>query len=710
MARWIVPAGSNSQLATLETNSDVIHGEIVFNTDDHSLQIGVVPTGTAGVAGAGEFTSVLTDGEVINSLIANNTIELGKFATRAANEILIGTGTGVDGLALSSHQLIMANAAGNDLAAGLLINDNITEATIALTKLAALPANSVIVSGTGTSVPTATQINNDDVVGKDGSGAVGSIKVKTNHIANDQVTYGKMQNPGETDVLLGNNGIASAGVADADEYRHLSVAEVRAMLSLDTAGVRSELSAGDGLDYADGQFSHTDTSSVADVTEANLTYLSGVTFDTYGHVLATDTQQISAGNQIDISTSGEIKHSDVSAGADIAEASLTYMSGITLDGNGHVTATDSQGISAGNQITISSTGEIKHEDVTEASDVTAVFNTYVSNITVDGNGHVTAMGTQGISSGEGIDLSDTGVISGEDASTTNKGIARFNPTDFSVSSGIVALNESKIYGDFSAGSGLDYDSAGGFTHSDTSSIADIAEVINTGGNPELRVLTGATFDTYGHVQTMLTETLNDGDNIVFDHTTNSGITEISVPRASTTTRGAAQFNSGDFGVDANGLVSLGSINGGTMIDANSISLDRLPQINNFGFLGSDESGATDTEVLTPDNVLDLLNLNVGNGLEFNTTDNTINVQNLAFANNYVFTTTASRNTGVIGTTTITWHPGDIAITTTSGVGGVAETWLYIGADGVVGAVTDAAFVETTQNPTNIAATPSAYIP
>ena len=47
------------------------------------------------------------------------------------------------------------------------------------------------------------------------------------------------------------------------------------------------------------------------------------------------------------------------------------------------------------------------------------------------------------SAGEGIDISN-GAVSGENASTSNKGIASFNSTDFSVSSGAVSLQAERI--------------------------------------------------------------------------------------------------------------------------------------------------------------------------------------------------------------------------------------------------------------------------
>ena len=56
--------------------------------------------------------------------------------------------------------------------------------------------------------------------------------------------------------------------------------------TISSTDANTEYSAGGGLDLTDTTFSHTDTSSAANLTATARTYVSGLTFDTYGHVTA----------------------------------------------------------------------------------------------------------------------------------------------------------------------------------------------------------------------------------------------------------------------------------------------------------------------------------------------------------------------------------------------------------------------------------------
>lgn len=123
------------------------------------------------------------------------------------------------------------------------------------------------------------------------------------------------------------------------------------------------------------------------------------------------------------------------------------------------------------------------------------------------------------SAGEGIDIA-SGVISGEDATSTNKGIASFNATDFTVTTGNVTLNSERVQ--------------------------DIVGAM-VSGNTETNILV----------------TYQDGD----------GTLDFAVPTATTTSLGVASFNTNDFTVTA-GAVSISSI-GTSQIDNDAITQPKI---------------------------------------------------------------------------------------------------------------------------------------
>jgi hypothetical protein len=126
---------------------------------------------------------------------------------------------------------------------------------------------------------------------------------------------------------------------------------------------------------------------------------------------------------------------------------------LTLDTNANLTAervlTSGSGINiadggAGAAATISNTG-VTSCAAGEGIDVSGSTGA----VTISGeDSSSTNKGIVIVSPGEGIDVSyssGTATVSGENASTSNKGIARFNSSDFTVSSGAVSLKSKTSY-------------------------------------------------------------------------------------------------------------------------------------------------------------------------------------------------------------------------------------------------------------------------
>jgi hypothetical protein len=165
---------------------------------------------------------------------------------------------------------------------------------------------------------------------------------------------------------------------------------------------------------------HTDTSSQASITASGRTYITGVTLDTYGHVTALTT---GAETVVDTNTTYAISAETETGGANLR---LTDSAAVT----------DDVKFASGTDITVvrtdANTITFNHNDT---STITGQQGTAgVSSVTIDGNGHVTAVGTATYLTAE-ADTLDT--VTGRGATTSNN----ITVGDIAVNGGDITTNQ-----------------------------------------------------------------------------------------------------------------------------------------------------------------------------------------------------------------------------------------------------------------------------
>ena len=200
---------------------------------------------------------------------------------------------------------------------------------------------------------------------------------------------------------------------------------------------------GGGILVTADAVAHADTSSVSDLSVVTRRYINGITFDTYGHVqtVSTNTETVVNTDRYVNTASFNTSNGELTlqrAGSDTATVVVDLDGRYQLAGSydNYVSWTISDGsttqpIASGNTLLIVSGEGI---DATVSATDTLTIAAEV--------GTTTNLGVVIVAPGEGIDVSyssGTATISGEDASTTNKGIASFSTNDFSVSSGAVSI-------------------------------------------------------------------------------------------------------------------------------------------------------------------------------------------------------------------------------------------------------------------------------
>ena len=239
----------NAKLHPLGSAPSGAEGQVYYDSGNNRL---MMHNGTAwySVNGSVESLSSTTSGQI--------TVSGG---TGATPSIAAVTGAVVNG--------------GTALATG----DQIYDFVMAQGFLTDADAVTSLIAGTGISV----------------SGATGDVTVTNTDRGSSQNIFKTIAVSGESSIVADSN----ADTLTFVEGSNVTITTDAATDSITIASTdtNTTYTAGDGLDLVGTVFSHEDTSSVTDLSPSSRTYVTGLTFDTYGHV-----QSVSTGTETVVDT------------------------------------------------------------------------------------------------------------------------------------------------------------------------------------------------------------------------------------------------------------------------------------------------------------------------------------------------------------------------------------------------------------------------
>ena len=182
--------------------------------------------------------------------------------------------------------------------------------------------------------------------------------------------------------------------------------------------------------------------------------------NSHGQVIASQPHSVAATNTLTLPGGSTIGNADATLVSDTGTQTLTNKTINTA--NNTITIVEADISDLGSYITASSTDTLTNKTINASQLVnSSVTNAKLENSSVSFTdesstaGSVSLGGTLEFLAGEGINTTASGAtltITGEDASTSNKGIASFSSDNFAVSSGAVTIKDGGIVNDELAGS------------------------------------------------------------------------------------------------------------------------------------------------------------------------------------------------------------------------------------------------------------------